>query len=172
MTGTSFTLYNSCRLVELEGNIGSTSASAESYSELRAIGSVAREVDLTPRAIRYYEKLGLLQPAVRVKGSDRLFDDSDVERLRDIKQLREVIGFSLAEISELLETDDARRQLRSRFYGTTDPRVRTEVLRQGIALAERRLAIAERKLAQVEAIRLDECARLVRLREHLAEEEK
>ncbi|MCL4531940.1 MAG: MerR family transcriptional regulator [Actinobacteria bacterium] len=148
------------------------SVSTESYSELRAIGSVAREVGLTPRAIRYYEKLGLLRPAVRVKGSDRLFDDSDVERLRDIKQLREVIGFSLAEIAELLETDEARRQLRSRFYGTTDSRVRTEVLRQGIALAERRLAIAEQKLAQVEAIRLDECARLARLRAAMAEEEK
>ncbi|MCL4535427.1 MAG: MerR family transcriptional regulator [Bacteroidetes bacterium] len=159
-------------MVELEGNIESTSASAESYSELRAIGSVAREVGLTPRAIRYYEKLGLLQPAVRVKGSDRLFDDSDVERLRDIKQLREVIGFSLAEISQLLETDDARGKLRSRFRSATDPQVRKELLRQGIALAERRLTIAERKLAQVEAIRLDDCARLARLRALLAEEEK
>ncbi len=146
-------------------------ASAESYSELRAIGSVAREVGLTPRAIRYYEKLGLLRPAVRVKGSDRLFDDSDVERLRDIKQLREVIGFSLAEIAELLETDEVRRQLRSRFYGTGDSDARKRLLREGIALAERRLAIVERKLAQVEAIRADECARVSRMKGLLAEDE-
>jgi len=152
-------------------DFGSMPVSAEPASGLRAIGCVAREAGLTPRAIRYYEKLGLLQPAVRVKGSDRLFDDGDVERLRDIKQLREVIGFSLAEIAELLETDDTRRQLRSRFHGTADPRVRAEMLKQGIALAERRLAIAERKLAQVETIRSDESARLARLRAFLAEEE-
>ena len=45
------------------------------------------------------------------------------------------------------------------------------MLKQGIALAERRLAIAERKLAQVETIRSDESARLARLRAFLAEEE-
>ncbi len=143
----------------------------EAASELQPIGFVARIVDLTPRAIRYYEKLGLLRPAVQVRGVDRLFDASDVERLRDIKQLREVIGFSLAEISELLETDEVRQQLRSRFQGTIDPRVRAELLRDAIGLAERRLGIIERKLAQVEAIRSQERDRLKRLRALLAEEE-
>ena len=61
---------------------------------LQPIGAVARQVGLTPRAIRYYEEAGLLRPAIRVKGADRLFDASDVQRLRDIKRMREVIGFS------------------------------------------------------------------------------
>ena len=143
----------------------------EAASDLQPIGVVARIVDLTPRAIRYYEKLGLLRPAVQVKGADRLFDASDVERLRDIKQLREVIGFSLAEISELLETDEVREQLRSRFQGTIDPRVRTELLQDAIGLAERRLGIIEGKLAQVEAFRSQERDRLKRLRALLSEEE-
>src|SRR5690349_19128683 len=65
---------------------------------LRAIGSVARELGLTARAIRYYEEYGLLRPAVRVKGADRLYDQSDVGRLAEIKRLREAVGFSLAEI--------------------------------------------------------------------------
>ena len=147
------------------------SVAPESDQELRAIGAVAREVGLTPRAIRYYEKLGLLRPAIRVKGSDRLFDDSDVERLREIKQLREVIGFSLAEIAELLETEDARRQLRSQFHGTDDRTVRARLIKESIALAERRLAIAERKLAQVEVIRSEACTRIARLRALLVEEE-
>jgi DNA-binding transcriptional MerR regulator len=139
--------------------------------ELRSIGAVAREVGLTPRAIRYYEEVGLLRPAIRVKGADRLYDPSDVQRLQEIKRLREVIGFSLQEIKELLETDAMRAQLRSRFHETTDRQVRTQVLHEAISLAERRLAIAERKLAQVVAVRDEEQQRLAQLRSKLAEAE-
>ena len=137
---------------------------------LRPIGAVARELGLTARAIRYYEEYGLLRPAVRVKGADRLFDDSDVQRLGEIKRLREVIGFSLAEIKELLDTDDVRARLRSHFQGTSDPAERSRIIGEAIALAERRLGIVEQKLAQVAAVRQDEQARLVRLRGMLAEE--
>ncbi len=143
----------------------------DTASNLRPMGAVAAEVGLTPRAIRYYEKLGLLRPAVGIKGADRLFDEADVERLREIKQLREVIGFSLAEIAELLEANEVRRQLRSRFSDTVDPQIRKELLREAIGLAERRLGIIEHKLAQVESIRSQERGRLDRLRARLAEEE-
>jgi DNA-binding transcriptional MerR regulator len=142
----------------------------DTVGELRPIGAVAREVGLTPRAIRYYEELGLVRPAVRVKGADRLFDPADVQRLREIKRLREVIGFSLAEIAELLETDDMRAQLKQRFQGTTEAAARARVLREARALAERRLAIVEGKLAQVAAVRDEEVARLARIRELLAAE--
>lgn len=139
---------------------------------LRTIGAIAEEVGLTARAIRYYEEIGLLRPAIRVKGSSRLFDESDVQRLREIKRLREVIGFSLGEIAELVDTDDVRDQLRSQFHGTTDPAVRAQVLRDAIALAERRLGIVERKLAQVESVRREEQGRLERLRQALEEEQR
>lgn len=142
----------------------------EPAAPLLPIGAVAREVGLTARAIRYYEEVGLLRPAVRVKGADRLFDAGDVQRLREIKRLREVIGFSLAEIAELLETDDMRAQLRQRFRGSTESAARARVLREARELAERRLAIIEGKLAQVAAVRDEEVARLARIRELLAAE--
>src|SRR5262249_604217 len=123
----------------VEGELAESAPAAS----LLPIGQVAREVGLTTRAIRYYEELGLLRPGVRVKGADRLFDAGDVQRLREIKRLREVIGFSLAEIAELLETDDMRAQLRQRFHGTSDAAARARVLREAHALAERRLAIIE-----------------------------
>jgi DNA-binding transcriptional MerR regulator len=141
-------------------------------SNLRPIGVVAREVGLTPRAIRYYEELGLLRPAVRVKGADRLFDESDVQRLREIKRLREVIGFSLNEIAELLDAEDVRAHLRSQFRGTNDPAVRVQVLRAAIGLAERRLAMIDRKIAQIQAVRATEEQGLDRLRQLLAREEE
>ncbi len=143
---------------------------SEAASDLRPIGVVARELGLTPRAIRYYQEFGLLRPAVRVKGADRLFDASDVQRLSEIKRLREVIGFSLAEIAELLDTDDVREQLRQRFRGTNDAAARAQVLQDAIALAEQREAVFERKLAQVAALRDEEVERLALLRRLLAAE--
>jgi DNA-binding transcriptional MerR regulator len=148
-----------------------TNGEGQSNGALRPIGAVAREVGLTPRAIRYYEEIGLLRPAIRVKGADRLFDESDVQRLYEIKRMRDVIGFTLAEIKEILDTDDVRAQLRSQFRGTTDPGVRQKVLRDAIRLAEQRLAMVERKLAQVESVRSEEKKRLARLRRLLTEEE-
>ena len=69
---------------------------------LLRIQEVAAEVGLTTRSIRYYEEVGLLKPAARSEGAYRLYDASDVERLCFIRDLRDVAGFSLAEIGQLL----------------------------------------------------------------------
>lgn len=150
----------------------SLTAFNEIPSDLKPLGVVAHEVGLTPRAIRYYEETGLLRPAVRVKGSDRLFDENDVQRLREIKRLREVIGFSLSEIAELLDADDVRTHLTSQLRGTTDPRARAQVLRATIGLAERRIALIEHKLSQLAAVCTAERQQLDQLRQLLATEEE
>ncbi len=140
----------------------------EGPAELQAIGGVARELGLTPRTIRYYEELGLLRPAVSVKGADRLFDAADIQRLAEIKRLREVIGFSLAEIAELLDTDDMRAELRERFHGARDPEVRRQTLLGAVRLAEQRLSVFQRKLGQVASLRDAELERLAHLHQLLA----
>ena len=75
---------------------------------LLRIQEVAADTGLTPRAIRYYEELGLLAPAARSDGAYRLYDAEDLERLRFIRGLRDDAGFSLAEIGQLLEDEQAR----------------------------------------------------------------
>ncbi len=132
----------------------------ESSDELKAIGEVAEIVDLTPRAIRYYEELGLLTPEVRVKGVPRLFNRNDIQRLKEIKRLREIAGFSLADLAELLDNEHVRQQLRDRFKHTEDLEERVSVMRHAIKLAERRLAIIERKLEQLNEVRRAELAHI------------
>jgi hypothetical protein len=61
-----------------------------------------------------------------------------------------------------------RQQLRERFYGTSDTTVHVQVIRDAIALAEKRLGIVEHKLEQVQSVRDEEAQRLARLREMLA----
>jgi DNA-binding transcriptional MerR regulator len=125
-------------------------------AELHPIGEVAKRVGLTPRAIRYYEELGLLTPGVRVKGVPRLFTADDIQRLREIKRLREIAGFSLAELSELLDNEGLRAQIRARFQNTNRRADRIALMRDALDLASRRLAIIERKLDQLQTIRTAE----------------
>ena len=143
---------------------------SQNDSELKAIGEVAELVGLTPRAIRYYEELGLLTPNVRVKGVPRLFNQNDIQRLREIKRLREIAGFSLADVSDLLENESVRAQLRNRFRHTEDRAERIAVLRHATELARQRLEIIEHKLDQLQAVRNAELEHLELIRTLLVEQ--
>lgn len=63
------------------------------------ISEVARRMSLRPSAIRYYESLGILPPALRRSGQRR-YDDTILYRLAVIQRARQT-GFSLEEIREL-----------------------------------------------------------------------
>ncbi len=68
--------------------------------QLLTIGELARRSGLTPSALRYYEELGLLAPALRVSGQRR-YQPSAVETLGLILLLRDV-GFTLAETKTMM----------------------------------------------------------------------
>jgi DNA-binding transcriptional MerR regulator len=70
------------------------------------ITALAKEFQLTTRAIRHYEDEGLLQP-VR-EGSNRLFNHRDRVRLKLALRCKR-LGFSLAEIRELFSLYDKAR---------------------------------------------------------------
>jgi MerR family redox-sensitive transcriptional activator SoxR len=64
-----------------------------------SISEVARQVGLRPSAIRYYEQIGLLPPALRVTGQRR-YDASTLYRLAIIQRARQ-LGFTLEDIRQL-----------------------------------------------------------------------
>src|SRR5882672_562125 len=101
--------------------------------KLLRIQEVSAEIGLTARSIRYYEEIGLLEPAARSDGDYRLYDGDDLERLRYIKGLRDDAGFSLAEIARLLEDDEARTRNRDRFRTTHDPAERRAIIDDALA---------------------------------------
>lgn len=67
------------------------------------ISELAREFQITPRAIRFYESEGLISPARQ--GQTRLFSPRDRARLILILRGKRV-GFSLIEIKEILDLYD------------------------------------------------------------------
>ncbi len=72
--------------------------------EIYSIGDLAREFDVTHRTIRFYEDRGLLSPK-RI-GSRRVYSKRDQVRLKLILRGKR-LGFSLAEVREMLELYDS-----------------------------------------------------------------
>lgn len=68
------------------------------------IAELAREFDLTPRAIRYYEDQGLITPARA--GVQRVYTKRDRTRLK-LTLRGKRLGLSLAEIRELIDMYDS-----------------------------------------------------------------
>jgi DNA-binding transcriptional MerR regulator len=78
------------------------------------IGQLARLSGLTPRALRHYDKLGVLRPA-EVSGGNgyRLYDRGQVETARQIRVLRE-LEVPLDEVRRIVadpDSDDAARRI-------------------------------------------------------------
>lgn len=136
---------------------------------LLRINEVAAETGLTTRTIRYYEEVGLLEPAARSDGDYRLYDASDLDRLRFIRDLRDDAGFSLAQIRQLLEDEAARERNRARLRATTDPVERRQYLGEAEARVVRQIALLDAKAARLAAMIDEANARLARIRGHLAE---
>ena len=107
---------------------------------------------MTPRSVRYYEEMGLLRPAARSEGDYRLYDESDVDRLRFIKGLRDDAGFSLAEILRLLEDEEARERDHAAYHATADPVERLRLLRARVASFERQTQTLRTKIARLQAM--------------------
>lgn len=146
-----------------------TTDPSRSDPRLLRIQEVAAETGLTTRAIRYYEEIGLLEPAARSDGAYRLFDASDLDRLRFIRSLRDDAGFSLAQISQLLEDEAARERNRERYRATQDVDERRAILHDARTRVDRQIATLEEKATRVAEMIAAAQARREHLDRHLAE---
>jgi DNA-binding transcriptional MerR regulator len=107
-----------------------------------SISDLAKEFDLTTRAIRFYEDMGLLQPQrTGPGGRNRVYTARDRTRLRLTLRAKR-LGLSLTEAKELIEMYDSPRD--------TGPQLRKFL----VVLAEHRQHI-EDQLADLQAT-LDE----------------
>ena len=138
-------------------------------SRLLRINEVAIETGLTTRTIRYYEEMGLLEPAARSEGDYRLYDESDLERLQFIRSLRDDAGFSLAQIGQLLEDDAARERNRERFRMTGDPDERRSLILDARGRVDHQVEILQAKAARLATMIEEARARGRHLDAHLAE---
>ena len=81
------------------------------------IGELAKQAGVSIRTVRYYEELGLLSPSNRTSGGMRLYNETDVTRLRFIHQLR-TLRLSLDEIKLALDLEQPPRNRQERVDHT------------------------------------------------------
>jgi DNA-binding transcriptional MerR regulator len=134
------------------------------------IGDVAREVGTTPRTIRYYEEIGLLEPSgERPSGAHREYGEADVDRVREILRFKDLLGVSLDELRELMAAEDARAAIREEFHRTEDPARRAELLQTALGHLDRQLELVHRRQDELAALEDDLAGRRARVVARLAE---
>ena len=86
------------------------------FSEpLFVISVAARLVEMHPQTLRKYEREGLIAPS-RTQGNLRLYSDSDIEQLRQVKYLVEQRGLNLAGVQLALELTRELQRLRQHSH--------------------------------------------------------
>ena len=100
------------------------------------IGEAAALSGISAKAIRYYESIGLIEPAPRSDGGYRSYGDTDVAFLTFIRRARG-LGFSVEDVANLLGLYRDRN------------RASAEVK----AIAQAHVGGIERKIAELESIR-------------------
>jgi MerR family transcriptional regulator, repressor of the yfmOP operon len=135
------------------------------------IGEVAERVGVTPRTIRYYEEIGLLGGGGRPKGSHRLYDEGDVERLAELKRMRDLLNLSLDELRQLVEAEGARAALRRQFDSTESNAERLRIVEAALPHVDTQLELVRRRkreLQRLEAELVDKRKRIVARRRELS----
>jgi len=112
------------------------------------IGQLARAAGVPTSTVRYYERVGLLQPEGRTNGNYRLYGKEALEHVRFIRAAQ-ATGFTLGDIAALLQLRDANPDTCQNVQG----------------LIAERLADLERRLADLRHVQHVLKATLKRCRE-------
>jgi DNA-binding transcriptional MerR regulator len=78
----------------------------QSGSKAFRSGSLAKAAGVSPDTIRHYERIGVLPRALRTEAGYRIYPASAVERVLVVQRALR-IGFTLAELAEVLKARDA-----------------------------------------------------------------
>ena len=134
------------------------------------IGEVAKATGLTTRTLRYWEQLGLLSPDSHRESGERLYNASAIERVGRIRELQDLLGFSLAEVKVVLDAEDDLDRVRSDYRANkTDPRRRRDLLVDLIAANDTLLERLDNTVGRIQAFRDERAATGKRMRKTLRE---
>ena len=126
------------------------------------IEQVSARTGLTKRTLRYYEEVGLLPPTGRTEGNYRRYNEEDIERLERIKELRDLLGFSLADIRKLLNAEDERGQIKVAYQSETEAAAKIAQLDRADELIRCQLHLIERMMEGLEQMRKGHLSKLQR----------
>lgn len=132
-----------------------------------SIGEAAELSHTTTRTLRYYEELGLIASTRPSATGQRRYSETDIDRIRHIRDLQTLLGLELDEIAEHLAATDRLDGLRAEFYAEPPAKRREALLREGDAILralrekvlerqgrlEEFLSDLDRRITRVESLR-------------------
>jgi len=135
------------------------------------IGELARRAGSTPRAVRYYEELGLLPERGRARGGHRLYDAADEARLKELLHIKELLGLSLSDLRAWSEAEAARAALRERWHSgeSAEAETRRAIVQEALPHIETQIALVASRRAALEALEDELAEKRRRVREILHE---
>jgi len=133
------------------------------------IGEVAKKTGVTPRTLRYWEEVGLLEPFEHRGSGERLYSAAELERVLHIRELQNLLGLTLAEIHDVLASEDALERARRAARADAPTPKRRKLLAAAIEANERLLETINDRLARISEFRDESAARGERMRARLAE---
>lgn len=74
------------------------------------ISIAARLVGLETYTLRYYERIGIIEPS-RSRGNIRLYSERDIDLLRKVKMLMDDLGVNLAGVEVILRMSERMIEL-------------------------------------------------------------
>ena len=104
---------------------------------LLKVSEVGQRTGLTRKALRHYEALGLVEPAVRTESGYRLYDDEALRRIELVNRAK-MLGLSLQEAKEFLHVAEG-------CCGENHPDL--------AALVQRKLIETDQRLAELRNLR-------------------
>lgn len=117
------------------------------------IGEAAERAQLTQRTLRYYEEKGLLKPPTRMEGGFRLYSQEDMQRIERIRELKDLLGFSLAEIKDMLEAEDIRLQIKAGWRTDADAAEKAAQIRRAREVTLHQIELIDQKMGRMAAMR-------------------
>ena len=145
--------------VNVNGSVSMTSPARDVAPATYTISELAAEFDITPRAIRFYEDMGLLNPAR--DGRNRVYSVRDRTRLK-LTLRGKRLGLSLQEIRQLVDMyespSDTVQQLTAFLAILQAHRERADILQRafvtrlvGFAAGQGQLQVGHRGFSDGEA---------------------
>jgi MerR family transcriptional regulator, repressor of the yfmOP operon len=121
--------------------------------QLLQIGEAADRAGVTQRTLRYYEEKGLLNAPARLDGGFRLYSTEDIDRIARIKEMRDLLGFSLADIKEMLDADDVRLQIKAEWRSDADEAEKAQKIGKAREATLAQMRLIDQKMQQMTAMR-------------------
>jgi len=139
-----------------------------SPERLLRIGEVAELTGTTPRTIRYYEELGLLREAEdRAHGKRRAYTQADVDRLRELIRLRDLLRLSLDDLKRLAEAETARAGLREEWEHADDPAEQRRILEEALVHIGDQLKLVRARRGEIDRLEGELAAKQRRVKARL-----